>query len=475
MNPLRSVGPRLALGVFVAVAGALVIVYLILVPSLERRLVNAKLKQLERASLSVARQVTGDDPATLQFRVEDEAKALNTRIVVFDVSRTSSRPRLRPIADSGEVTSVDIGQDRIALEAARAVGPRSGTVRREGERFAERAVPLGPGGANVVLLSASLAGSLETVELVERRLLVGGLVALMAALLLGYGAAWAFARRIRRLERAADRIAGGRFDVPVTDRGSDELAELASAFDRMRQRLAQLDRARNEFIANASHELRTPLFSLSGFLELLTEEDLDEETRREFLDTMREQTARLTRLATDLLDLSRLDAGRIAVDRRAVDLGAVARSIAREFRAIARTEGRALEVEGDGAVACADEERVGQIARILLENALVHTPSGTAVRIRTRVGDDEAVLEVEDEGPGIPVEHRSHLFERFYRVDGAVASGSGLGLAIARELAELMGGSLELQTEAEKTVFMLRLRAQEAVPPTFSRENQLVH
>src|SRR6266542_4275083 len=123
-------------------------------------------------------------------------------------------------------------------------------------------------------------------------------------------------RRIRRLERAADRIAGGRFDEPVRDSGGDELGDLAVAFDRMRVRLAQLDDARREFVANASHELRTPLFSLAGFLELMDDEELDESTKQEFLDQMREQVTRLTKLASDLLDLSRLDAGRMSVDRR---------------------------------------------------------------------------------------------------------------------------------------------------------------
>src|SRR5204862_1888104 len=138
-------------------------------------------------------------------------------------------------------------------------------------------------------------------------------------ILLGYVAARAFARRIRRLEQAAERIAGGSFEVPVVDRGSDEVGQLAAAFERMRVRLAQLDHARREFIANASHELRTPLFALGGFLELMTEEDLDSQTRAEFMSTMREQVERLTKLATELLDLSRLDAGRLSLEREPID------------------------------------------------------------------------------------------------------------------------------------------------------------
>src|SRR5207249_8373081 len=107
------------------------------------------------------------------------------------------------------------------------------------------------------------------------------------------------------------------------------------AFENMRQRLSQLERARREFIGNASHELRTPLFSLRGFIELLTDEDLDEPTRSEFLQTMGEQVDRLQRLAEDLLDLTRLDAGRMHIERRLVDLAELAQDLHEEFRAVA--------------------------------------------------------------------------------------------------------------------------------------------
>ena len=158
------------------------------------------------------------------------------------------------------------------------------------------------------------------------------MIALVAAALAGFGLARIFARRIRGLERAAHRIAGGQFDEPVVDRGADELGELAAAFDDMRKRLSALERARREFIANASHELRTPIFALGGHLELLTDEEVDEPTRREFLEEMRLQVERLTKLATDLLDLSRLDAGRLRIELAPVDLAEIASSLVGEFR-----------------------------------------------------------------------------------------------------------------------------------------------
>ena len=315
-------------------------------------------------------------------------------------------------------------------------------------------------GANptVLLFSAPLEDTLASVDLVERRLLLAGAIGLLVSLLIGYGLASVFARRLRRLERAAERIAAGKLDEPVVDPGTDEVSELAAAFERMRRQLAQLEHARREFIANASHELRTPIFSLGGFLELFANEELDESTRREFLISMQEQVERLTKLATDLLDLSRLDAGRLHVEQERLQLGRVAEALADEFAAIARSTDHMLEVEGDGsAQALADEQRVLQIGRILVENALRHTPPGTNVRIRAGQENSQALLAVEDEGPGIAPEHAQHVFERFYRVEGERASGSGLGLAIARELAEAMGGTVTLTESNSGARFMLKL------------------
>jgi signal transduction histidine kinase len=326
------------------------------------------------------------------------------------------------------------------------------------------ALPLLTSG-NVLLLSAPIEDQLATVRVVKRRLLYATGVALLIAAILGSTAAAVHARRIRRLERAANRISEGRFDQPVVDSGEDELGELAAAFERMRVQLAQLDTARKEFVANASHELRTPLFSLGGFLELMADEDLDEETRAGFLATTREQVERLTRLSTDLLDLSRIDAGRLHVESEEVVLADVARVLVDELQPIAEASGHVLALDADPqAWALADEERVIQIGRALVANAIVHTPPGTQVVVRTEERGGVARLSVTDDGPGIPAEHAERIFDRFYRVEGAQASGSGLGLAIARELAERMGGTVDLSLEGGRTTFTLALPAIAVAP-----------
>jgi signal transduction histidine kinase len=456
VNPLRSVGARLSLALLLVVAGSLALVYLVVIPSLQSRLIDSKIAQLRKVLPDVRSLYAQDKNSSVLF-VADAAASANARVVIFNYFSTAPALTLAVLQDSqGSTPSTDVSADPIALRTATTANVEHGTAFRGGTRYAEIAFFTTDG--EIVLLSSSLGDTLGAVGVARQRLFVAGGIVLALVLVVGYFAAWMFARRIRGLERAAERIASGRFDEPIVDRGQDEIGELARAFDRMRQRLAQLDRARREFIANASHELRTPLFSLGGFLELLDDEELDEATREEFLATMRDQVKRLSKLATELLDLSRLDAGHIEIEREPVSLAGTARLVAHEFAAVAKQTGHELEVDADeDAVALGDEQRVVQIIRNLVENVFVHTPPGTHVLLRVERARSGVSLSVEDDGPGIPPEQLAHVFERFYRGDGSQASGSGLGLAIALELARVMGGTLELESAEELTVFRLTL------------------
>jgi signal transduction histidine kinase len=456
MNP----GPRLSLSVrvglilFAVVAGALAIVYFAVVPQLESRLVNAKIDDLERVAPAAASAIEPVTRELLEPQARTLAQSYDVRVVVF--SKLTETSLLSQADSNSDVHAADMQDDPIAL-AALATGTRaSGRTTRGGSEFAEVAIPVRDGG--VLLVSAPLNDALSNVRLVRRSLIAAGAASLVISWLVGYLIAWGFTRRIRRLEGAAERLAAGDFETPIVDERRDEVGQLARAFDTMRVRLAALDRARSEFIANASHELRTPLFSLGGFLELLDDEDLDPSVRRDFLGEMRGQIDRLTRLATDLLDLSRLDAGQLEVEHRPVDLAAAARVVCEEFRPVAEAGGRSLQLHADGtAEVLADEQRVHQIGRILVENALRHTPEGTHVALLAGSRNGLAFLAVRDDGPGVPEEDREHLFERFYRAAGGKASGSGLGLAIASELATRMEGRIEVRSEPGDTVFTLFL------------------
>ena len=295
---------------------------------------------------------------------------------------------------------------------------------------------------------------------------VGGIFALIAAFAIGSYSAQVVGRRITRLEEAARKIADGDFGSRIPVDTSGQLGKLARTFNEMQRRLAELDGARKQFVANASHELRTPIFSLGGFVELLEDEDPSPEERAEFVHTMREQIERLTKLTTDLLDLSQLDAGALIVQADSVDLSALARDVAREFGPRADQHGSRLELRRPSrpVIARADPERVRQITRILLDNALTHTPEGTKVTVTANSVNRRVELTVSDEGPGIPQRVQGRIFERFYTAE--TGGGSGLGLAIARELAQRMRGRISITSNKRFTAFTLDLPPAEVPTPS---------
>lgn len=217
--------------------------------------------------------------------------------------------------------------------------------------------------------------------------------------------------------------------------------------------LRRLEQVRKDFVANVSHELRTPLTSIQGFAEtLLTTADDDPTARQKFLGIIRSQAARMARLTEDLLDLSRMDAGRIELQRSRVHLPALLEAEVDNLQSLARQRNITLEVRAadDLATISADPERLRQVLRNLMENALQYTQSGGWVRVSAARQGDEAVITIADNGIGIPEGEQARIFERFYRVDAArsrAAGGTGLGLAIARHLIESHGGRITVESE----------------------------
>ena len=333
-----------------------------------------------------------------------------------------------------------------------------------GNRITAVAVAIAAGTTLAIyVFTVAVGGAASGLGSVKGQILIGGLIAVVASVGVGVYYARSAARDISRLQEAARKVADGNFETSIPISSAGQLGQLARTFNEMQRRLAELDSARKQFIANASHELRTPIFSLGGFIELLEEEDPSPEDRDEFVRTMRQQTVRLTKLTTDLLDLSQLDAGAVAMATQQVDLSSLAREVARELGPRADGHGSRLELRTPDhpVLANADPDRVRQIVRILLDNALSHTPEGTNVTVTAYSVDHRAELTVSDDGPGIPQRIQSRVFERFYTADSA--GGSGLGLAIARELAQRMQGRVTVASSKRFTAFTLDLPP---APPT---------
>ena len=462
INTLRN---RLVVLITLITAAAIAFVYLYVVPQLESSLTAEKLRRLERLGVEQTPRLahsleSGASQQQVEELVRSTAQLTESRVTLLAVRDLSGGPVPSFVVADSQAEATAIQGRYLTADAAIADGHvASGVEHVAGTRVGTSAVPIDFDGQTrwVAVLSTPLAEVNDDVALVRRQILIAGLIALVAASLIGFWASGAVSRRLRRMREAAEAVAEGHFDQPIPIDSSDELGQLARSFNDMQRRLARLDSSRKEFIANASHELRTPIFSLGGFVELLETEKLTAAERRSFVAEMRAQVERLQKLTIDLLDLSRLDADVVEIQREEVDLKEAARQVADEFRRAAKVHGSSLQVRGRGeAVALADLNRVSQIIRILIDNAITHTPQGTNVTVTAVRGVNSAELIVGDDAKkGIDPRAIDKVFDRFYT--GDAATGSGLGLAIADELALRMDGELVVVSRRGHTAFTLSL------------------
>jgi signal transduction histidine kinase len=382
-------------------------------------------------------------PSHVAQVASDLSRDTGARVAVFRVA-----PSLNKIYDTGttnlatdDVYRVYISDPPRQVASSRGAAERVATPLRTPQR----------GTFWVMAVRQTDTGVSDAVDEVQSAFGKAALIGLGVALLLALLISTTLSRRLTRLRHSAQRLALEGTDAPApTDDGLDEVGDLARALASMQVALRRQEEARRAFVATASHELRTPLTSLQGNLELLAE-DL-EEGRVDVADAKAQiagaqgQLGRLRGLATELLDLSRLDAG-VTLRREPIDLGELCRAVSAEFELRATDLQVTLDLVHPPAPVWAggDPGAVARILRILLDNALRFSTHGQLVRVEAAYRGEDAVIEVSDRGPGVPPAERDLIFERFQRGSSTGgAGGFGLGLAIGREMAERMGGRLEL-------------------------------
>jgi signal transduction histidine kinase len=292
-------------------------------------------------------------------------------------------------------------------------------------------------------------------------LIVVAVSALSLAVIVAFVVADRLTTPLRRLTIASRALAEGRLDARADAPPSwaPEIGELATAFNRMADRLQESiefirrdrDRSR-DFLADVSHELRTPVAALRTFNELLQDGAVeDRETRQEFLETSRQQIERLDWLASNLLELSKLDSGLVSLDLRPEDMRGIVQGAVQQAEAGARRKGVDViaELPAEPIRQLHDAQRLGQVLSNLIGNAVKFTPSGGHVRVTLQSVPHGAKLTVTDTGVGIDAAELPHVFDRFFRGSGSAevrASGSGLGLSIARSIVEMHGGRISIES-----------------------------
>jgi signal transduction histidine kinase len=269
-------------------------------------------------------------------------------------------------------------------------------------------------------------------------LVLTGAVVLVVIQFLAHG----MTKPLREMATATHRVSSGDFSVRVTATSRDEVGELATAFNSMAERIAELDSERRAFVANVSHELRSPLAAVRARLENIV--DGIEPAEADALTAMLRSVERLGRLVDQLLDLSRLERGD-ELDSQVFAVRDVLDAVAEESRIAGAERDIEVVVLGEPLVD-GNPERIHQVIANLVDNAITHSPAGCQVRIDARDSETGTVVSVADEGPGVPPDVAARMFERFYRAPHRNGStrGAGLGLAIARSIVEGHGGSISV-------------------------------
>jgi len=277
---------------------------------------------------------------------------------------------------------------------------------------------------------------------------------------------WITAGRMTRplitLSRMAEEIAGGRKVADIPGETDDEIGRLTGSFNYMKNRLAAVDQMRQEFIAAVSHELRTPLTSVRGFIQGILDGVIKPAEQEKYLNLAFSETNRLARLTDDLLELTKLEAGAVRLNRQEVLLGQLVEdSVMTVLRNTGQGRSRPKTEIPPGLSLKADPDRLKQVLINLLTNAFKYTPEDGEITIRARITGGNTEISVIDTGAGIPAAELPYIFEKFYRVDksrDSAAGGTGLGLSIVRNLVELHGGEIKAESaEGSGARFIIRL------------------
>jgi signal transduction histidine kinase len=282
----------------------------------------------------------------------------------------------------------------------------------------------------------------------------GGLIAFLLALVLAFLIARGVADPLQEVIVAARDFPSAEAQ-PVDPRGPQEVQELTRAFNAMMGRVQASQRSQREFVANVSHELKTPLTSIQGFAQAILDGTADTpEARQQAAEVIHAESGRMHRMVLNLLDLARLEAGTVVMQRSPLDLRALLDLTVEKFTPQANRAEVSLRAEAppDLPTLFGDGDRLAQVLTNLVDNALKFTPPGGQVTLRAQRVGHEMQIEVQDSGRGIPPAALERIFDRFYQADpsrpGGEKHGAGLGLSIASEIVQAHGGRIAVRSEA---------------------------
>ncbi len=317
----------------------------------------------------------------------------------------------------------------------------------------------------LVFRSCSIMSLMEQLDTLQLTIITYFFAVLIVIICLGFFMSDIISRPINKLKTALMRTSRGDFTVRAQVKGHDEIAQLAQTFNRMSQQLEDLDETRNRFISNASHELKTPLSAIKVLVETILlhdDSEMDPEMIRDFLSDVNGEVDRLNLIVQDLLTLVQMDSKGIVLNKTELSLAELVDETISRLMPLASQKGIALRAHYlDDPTVCVDRMRISQAIYNIVDNAIKYTDEGGHIDIRIDTENDDALLQVQDTGMGIPEKDLPYLFDRFYRVDKARSrstGGTGLGLSIVREVIAMHDGDITVASkEQEGTTFSITL------------------
>ncbi|MCL4425391.1 MAG: cell wall metabolism sensor histidine kinase WalK [Firmicutes bacterium] len=387
------------------------------------------------------------DPARTMELLDTLEQFLDAPLLIVDqrglvLAASSRNARLRGIVLSQEEVGKVLQGEIITRIFTRGEQP-----------YLSAAVPIFVGGrvAGAIFTFSPLSEMAVVLGNLRRLVLYAFLLGLGLSTILAYALSRNLSRPLHEMSSVAMEMAQGRFGRKVKAAGQDEVGQLARTFNYMAGELENLERMRRDFVANVSHELRTPLTRIRGYVEALRDRVIEGERETEqVLGIVLEETLRLNRLVDDLLELSRLEAGRARGEVEAVDLAAVLVRLRRKMEQQVAKAGLSLGIALPEQLppVLATPDRVEEVLQNLVDNALRFTPPPGEIRINAGQEGKMVRVAVKDTGVGIPPEELPFIWQRFYKVDRSRSSeGTGLGLPITREIIEMYGGQIQVESK----------------------------
>ena len=317
----------------------------------------------------------------------------------------------------------------------------------------------------VLVRIASIQTLVDALDMMRMRMMLIFAAALVMVALAMTMITRLMTRPIRELSEGIRSMGEGDFTRKVRVKGRDELAQLAAAFNQMEDQVQSLDETRNQFVSNASHELKTPLATIKILLEsVLYGDNMDRDTRNEFLRDINKEIDRLTSVVTDLLTLAHIDSRKLTLKRETLYMSDIVRESVERLMPMATSREQTITVSiEDECEMFADESKLEQVCYNIIGNAVKYTGNGGKIDVRLVRNGRDAVMTVSDNGIGIPEEDLPHIFDRFYRVDKARTrtdgeGGTGLGLSIVKQIVRLHAGTVTVNSKVgQGTVFTVTL------------------